>query len=104
MHDELQPYLVYRIAGAQLECALWQVQDGAKALALFLSEASATAYRNTCLTGDEWKVLRPRRDDLWQILKECHANGVPFAVLDPDQEKAVRVFDIKEILTTVVGE
>jgi hypothetical protein len=45
--DEIQPYVVYRIEGEQMECALWQFKDGQKALALFLSGDAATTYRAT---------------------------------------------------------
>ena len=57
--DELDPYLVYRVEGAQVECAVWQLKDGPTALALFLSSESATAYQLALGLGTEWKVFRP---------------------------------------------
>jgi hypothetical protein len=99
--DEIQPYVVYRIDGAQIECALWQFKDGQKALALFLSGDTATTYRQAIDPAGEWKIFRPDRDALLQMLKACQEGGIAFAVLDPDLEKAKRIFDIAAILKTV---
>lgn len=96
--EEIQPYVVYRIDGEQMECALWQFKDGQKALALFLSGDAATTYRASASLGDEWKIFCPAKDALLQMLKSCHAAGIGYAVLDPDQEKAKRIFHIPKIL------
>lgn len=99
--DEIQPYVVYRIDGEQMECALWQFKDGRKALALFLSGDAATSYITIAKLGGTWKIFCPTRPTLLQLLKGCHEAGVDFAVLDPDLEKARRIFDIRQILHTV---
>ena len=104
MTDEIHPYLVYRVTGGHMECALWQLREGPRALALFLSGDSATAYRDAAHPGDDWKVFRPDKENLWQLLKECYHAGIGYAVLDPDGDQAKRVFDIKSILTTVAEE
>jgi hypothetical protein len=96
--DEIQPYVVYRIDGEQMECALWQFKDGQKALALFLSGDAATSYRESANLGAEWKIFCPAKGALLQMLKGCHDAGIGFAVLDPDLEKAKRIFNIHEIL------
>ncbi len=101
MSDEIKPFVVYRIDGKQLECALWQFQDGQKALALFLSGDAATSYRASANLGDEWKVFAPAREALLEMLKGCHETGIGYAVLDPDQEKAKRIFSIPQVLKTV---
>ena len=101
MAEEIQPYVVYRIAGAQMECALWQFKDGQKALALFLSGDAATSYRNSVNLGEDWKIFCPAREVLLQLLKGCHEANIGYAVLDPDLEKAKRIFDIQAILRTV---
>jgi hypothetical protein len=77
--DEIQPYVVYRIDGAQLECALWQFKDGQKALALFLSGDTATSYQQAIDRAGEWKIFRPERHALLQMLKACHEGGIAFA-------------------------
>jgi len=97
--DEIQPFVVYRIDGDQMECALWQFKDGQMALALFLSGDAATSYRASANFGAEWKIFCPAKDALLQMLKECHGAGIRYAVLDPDLEKAKRIFSIHEILT-----
>jgi hypothetical protein len=99
--DEIQPYVVYRIDGNQMECALWQFKDGPKALALFLSGDAATPYRGSAKLGAEWKIFCPAKETLLQMLKGCHEAGIGYAVLDPDLEKAKRIFNIDEILRAV---
>jgi hypothetical protein len=99
--DDIQPYVVYRIDGVQMECALWQFKDGQKALALFLSGDAAMTYRTSANLGEEWRIFCPARDALLQLLKGCHEAGVGYAVLDPDLEKAKRIFSISEILSAV---
>ena len=103
VNDEIQPYVVYRIEGEQMECALWQFKDGQKALALFLSGDAATTYRASANLGDEWKIFCPGKEALLQILKACHEGNVDYAVLDPDLEKAKRIFNIRDILNAVGG-
>jgi hypothetical protein len=99
--DEIQPYVVYRIDGDQMECALWQLKDGPKALALFLSGDAATSYRESANLGAEWKIFCPAKDALLQMLKSSYEAGIGCAVLDPDREKAKRIFNIREILSGV---
>ena len=99
--NEIQPYVVYRIVGEQMECALWQFMDGQKALALFLSGDAATTYRVSANLGDEWKIFCPAKDALLQLLESCFEAGIGYAVLDPDLDKAKRTFNIREILTAV---
>ena len=101
MSEEIQPYVVYRIEGDQMECALWQFKEGPKALALFLSGDSATSYRESANLGAEWKIFRPAKETLLQLLKSCNEAGIGYAVLDPDLEKAKRIFNIQEILSAV---
>ena len=99
--EEIQPYVVYRIDGEQMECAFWQFQDGQKALALFLSEDTALRYRETANLGADWKVFCPAKEVLLQLLKSCFEGGIGYAVLDPDRERAKRIFNLKEILQAV---
>jgi hypothetical protein len=94
---EIEPYILYRVEGAQLECALWQLQQGERALAVFLSADSATAYRDAArLAG--WRVLRPGREALLELVRAHVGAGVRYAVLDPDLAQAKRIFDLQAIL------
>ena len=70
-------------------------------LALFLTEHNAMEYSRQALSGPGWQVVRPPRASVLEVLRECHRAGVAFAVLDPDGEKAKRVFPIGEILAAV---
>jgi hypothetical protein len=99
--DEIEPYVVYRIDGDQMECALWQFNDGQKALALFLSGDAATSFKESAILGAEWKILRPAKATLLEMLKACYEDGIGYAVLDPDLEKAKRIFNIQEILNAI---
>jgi hypothetical protein len=99
--DEIQPYIVYRIEADQMECALWQFKDGQKALALFLSGDAATSFKEIASLGEEWKIFHPAKEALLQMLKGCHEAGIGYAVLDPDLEKAKRIFNIQEILKAI---
>jgi hypothetical protein len=99
--EEIQPYIVYRIDGNQVECALWQLKEGQKALAFFLSGDSAISYRDSTSLGTDWRVLCPARENLVQLLKAYYQAGIEYAVLDPDLENAKRIFNIREILSTV---
>jgi hypothetical protein len=96
--DEIQPYVVYRIDGDKMECALWQLKDGQKALALFLSGDAAMYYKSSANLGADWRIFCPAKNGLLQMLKGCHEAGIGYAVLDPDLEKAKRIFNIHEIL------
>lgn len=101
IRDELEPFIVFRIAGGQAECATWQIENGSKALALFLSHDSAAAYMQSAGLDASWRVFRPKRAALLELLRAGRAGGIAFAVLDPDRQKARRVFDISEILLAV---
>src|SRR5476649_379544 len=98
MSDQIQPYVVYRIDAEQMECALWQFKDGQEALALFLSGDAATSFKESASLGAEWKIFCPAKEALLRMLKGCHAAGIGYAVLDPDLEKAKRIFHIHKIL------
>ena len=98
--EEIEPYLMFCLDGNQVECAVWVLKDGGKALALFLSGDAATSYRDAASLGPEWKIHRPAKNNLLQILRECQRAGILYAVLDPDLEKAKRMWNIQEVLLT----
>jgi hypothetical protein len=100
--DELQPYILYRLDTAgQFECAVWEIKDGPKALALFLTDEKAVNYRTAGQLDAQWQVFRPQRAALLELLKACYQADVKYAVLDPTPEKAKRVFSIGDILAAV---
>jgi hypothetical protein len=101
--EELRPYIVYRMEDGQIECAIWQLKEGEKALALFLSADTAMAYRDATQADAAWHVFRPTREGLVQLIRACYQVGIRFAVLDPDREKAKQIFDLEAVLA-VVGE
>jgi len=97
VNEEIEPYVLYRVDGPQVECALWQLQQGEKALALFLSGDAALSYSAAAqLAG--WEVLRPDRPALLELLQAYVQAGVKYAVLDPDLQQAKRIFDLRAIL------
>src|SRR5438132_8498258 len=101
MTDGLNPYLLYRIDGGDGDCALWQLQEGPRALALFLTPASADLYKQAAGLGADWKVLRPARAALMELMKSCFQQGIDYAVLDPTRDQAKRIFNIREILAAI---
>jgi len=96
--EEIEPFLVCRSSGTEMECAVWTVQGDHKAIALFLTEDAALSFREGSGLPVEWKPFRPGRCDLLQILTQSHASGVRYAVLDPLLERARRIFDLEQIL------
>ena len=98
MNDNIEPFLIYRLAGSEVECAVWRLQEGPTALALFLSAESAAAYHQAAGLGDEWKVYQPARAALFQLVGAAVQAGILYAVLDPDHEKAKRMFDLQAIV------
>src|SRR5437762_13008150 len=86
LREEIEPFILFRIAGGEAECATWQVDTGAKALALFLSAESAEAYRAAAQLGPEWRIVRPPRAGLLELLRASEKAGVALAVLDPNRE------------------
>ena len=96
--DEIDPFVVYRIAGEQMECALWTLTGGDRALALFLTADGAGAYVATAQLTEQWKIFRPSKHDLLQILRHCRQAGIHRAVLDPGADCAQRLFDIQQVL------
>ncbi len=104
LSEEIIPYLVYRLCGEQMECAVWTLNEGHKALALFLSQESAEAYVTATNLGSDWKILCPARVDLLEILKQSTSAGIFLAALDPDDKEAKRLFDLREVVKTTDEE
>ena len=98
MSDEIEPYVVYRIEGEQMVCALWRIEDGREAIALFLSGDAATSYMESARLGAAWKIFRPAKEVLLRILNGGYRSGIGHAVLDPGLGTARRVFSIREVL------
>jgi len=98
MSDEFDPFVIYRVAGETMDCALWPLEDGGKALTLFLTREAALAYLQTAGLAAEWKVYQPPQTELFKMLRRCHASGILYAVLDPNSEQSARLFDIAQVL------
>jgi hypothetical protein len=96
--DEIQPYLIYRVVGNKFECALWELDDGEKSLALFLTSAAAAQYLAIAELTAEWKTLRPSKPKLLEILEYSLRAGIRYAVLDPNNEEARRLFDLDMVV------
>ena len=103
MSDEIEPFIVYRLTRGQVQCAIWKLTDGSQALAVFLTSESAAAYQKAAGLGKEWTVFRPSKEALLQLLKACHEAGVAYAVLDPDEKQAKRVFDLQQVIQQAEG-
>jgi hypothetical protein len=98
LSDEIEPYVLVRVQRGEAECAVWEVVGGHRAVALFLTEESARAYRDLAgLAG--WQIVKPSREALRELLAACVAAGVRLAALEPDGAQAKRLFN----LVTAVG-
>ena len=105
LSEEISPYLAYRpCIGEQMECAVWTLNEGQQALALFLSQQSAEAYVNTMGPGENWEIYCPARLDLMAIIKQSTAAGIFLAVLDPDDKEAKRLFDLRPMVKATDDE
>jgi hypothetical protein len=102
--DEIQPYLVYRTSGRQMECALWAVEGGPKCLALFLSVDSADRYLDNAGLRPVWKSMRPAKPQFLKIIEHCLQVGISHAVLEPDSDQARRLFDLQQVLDAARAE
>lgn len=98
LSEEINPFLVYRLCGEQMECAVWTLKEGQQALALFLSQESAEAYVNATGLDENWKIYCPAKIDLMAIIKQSTAASIFLAVLDPDDKEAKRLFDLREVV------
>jgi len=96
--DEIQPYLVYRSSGRQMECALWAVEAGPKCLALFLTAEAAGRYLDNAGLRPVWKSLRPAKPQLLKIIEHCLLVGIEHAVLEPENDQARRLFNLQQVL------
>lgn len=95
--EEISPYLVYRLTDDQMECAIWKLSEGERALSLFTTQEIAEAYLKHSQSGEGWLVYQPNRADLLEILKQSESSGIFLAVLDPDEKQGKRLFDLREI-------
>ncbi|HEX7378053.1 MAG TPA: hypothetical protein VF278_13115 [Pirellulales bacterium] len=97
--DEVEPYVAYQVEGEKMDFALWPLEDGGRALALFLTAEAARGYVDGAQFKGEWRIVRPAKPDLLKILEECWEAGVLKAVLDTGEEGRQILFDIFEVLS-----
>lgn len=96
--DEVDPCVVYRLTGSHLEYALWTLPDGRRALAMFLLADTARSYVESAKLGEGWRIVRPRKADLMEILRQCLEAGISSAVMDMKPERDELIFDIAQVL------
>jgi hypothetical protein len=95
--EEIAPFLLLHVEAGEVKCAQWQAAQGGRAVALFLGEESARAYRDAAgLAG--WQVYQPAREALLTLIDALVQTGVFLAVLDPDLRGGRRLFDLREVL------
>lgn len=96
--DEVEPYVAYQVEGDKMDFAIWPLEGGDRALALFLSAEAARGYVDAGQFHGDWRIVRPAKPDLLKILEECWEAGVLKAVLDTGIEGRQILFDIFEVL------
>lgn len=97
-NDEIEPYVAYQVEGDKMDFALWPLDAGGSALALFLTAEAARGYVDGAQLEGEWRIVRPAKPDLLRILEECWEAGVLKAVLDTGHDGRQILFDIFEVL------
>ncbi|HUY92726.1 MAG TPA: hypothetical protein VMV10_28555 [Pirellulales bacterium] len=96
--DEVEPYVAYCLQGDKMNFALWPLEDGRRALALFLSVELAREHVRDADGSPEWRIVRPAKPDLLKVLEECWEAGILHAVLETGQPGEHLIFDILEVL------
>jgi hypothetical protein len=99
--EDSPTYLVCRTVDSQVEFALWRLAEGAKALALFLTPASAADFIGRAKLDPSWQSLQTSREQLIEILRTAEQSGITYVALDPDEAQAKRLFDVGQILRNV---
>jgi hypothetical protein len=99
--SQSDPYIVCRVEGTQMHCALWTLEGGDRAISLFLTRESAERFFAGAGLDAPWRIERAYPKDLLTILRHSHQAGVRYAVLDPDQTTAKQLFDLEAVLAKV---
>jgi hypothetical protein len=99
--SQSDPYIVCRVEGAQMHCALWTLEGGDRAIALFLTRESAEKFFGGAGLDAPWRIERAYPKDLLTILRHSHLAGVRYAVLDPDESTAKQLFDLETVLAKI---
>ncbi len=95
IEHEIEPWLVL-IGDSQL--AFWQLQTPeATALALFSDGDKAAEYL-TGLSVPNCRAHQPTRRELLTVMIRCYEQQVRYAVLDPTQSSARRIFPLRDVL------
>lgn len=100
--DEFEPYVVLRLNGDQVECALGALASGERALNLFLTSESADLFRARGDLSLEWRALKPSKEDLLEILRRSVAGGIPYAILEPAAAEP-KIFDLQQVLAAAAS-
>jgi len=98
LDPELHPHLSYRSEDEQARFAMWRLQEGHEALALFTTREAAAAYLLELERSVGWTVYEPPREKLINILRGCKEAGILYATLDPLGGCAKTLFDIPRVL------
>lgn len=101
--DELHPFVLWQPEADAARVALWQLADGQRAVALFHSDQTAAQYRATAGLEPTWQAVQPQRPALLALFRACLADGIRFAVLEPDARQARRIYDLQRIVQQAEG-
>ena len=81
--EDLRPHLLYRVESGKAHFAIWRLEGGPQALAIFTTADTAAKYRAELDTPDVWTAYQPPRATLLEILAACLPEGIGLAALDP---------------------
>jgi hypothetical protein len=83
--------------------AVWQLEQGPVCLALFSTTASANEYAARCLSQpSQIQELEPQAFS--ELLVSCWRADVHWAVLDPQNGFAKKLFDLRLVLKRIQSE
>lgn len=95
----LTPFMLWADAAP----ALWQVADGPICLALFSTRENAARYAAR-MGIDPSTAEQLEAQPFVELLVECFRSEVRWAVLDPEDRYAKKLFDLADVLRRVREE
>jgi hypothetical protein len=96
--EDLRPHLLYRSEEDKAHFAIWRLEGGPQALAIFTTAETAAKYRAELDDPTAWTAYQPPRATLLEILTACLPEGIGLAALDPASGSARTLFDLAQVV------
>lgn len=101
---ELEPWVVVLSSAQEQSVCTWEIQKlESEALALFSTEARASEYGAGLELQSMMGVRQLAGPDLIRLFIRSYEAGLRHAVLDPSDQTASKLFDLKTVLAAARG-